>query len=75
MQWHATMLAKLALIPQRVINAYSKDSPDAAVDGTYQDGDFVIHFSGCENDNKRVCEEEMQPYYAMWLKSSGQKSS
>ncbi|KAL1973306.1 hypothetical protein VTN31DRAFT_5941 [Thermomyces dupontii] len=68
-QWHATILAKLALVPQRVINAYSKDSPGAAVDGTYQNGDFVIHFHGCEDSKGRDCEAEMLPYYNRWLKS------
>lgn len=67
MQWHATILARLALIPQRIINAYSKDSPDTAVDGAYREGDFVIHFNDC-NAQGRSCEEELHPFYSLWQK-------
>lgn len=68
-QWHPTVLARLALIPQRVINAYSKDSSDAAIDGTYKDGDLVLRLFGCETDAKRNCEKEMEPYYHLWAKN------
>ena len=65
-QWHPTILARLALVPQRTINAYSRDSQDAAADGTYRDGDFVIRFIGCDSDPKRSCETEMDVYYSKW---------
>ncbi|KAI9369252.1 galactosyl transferase GMA12/MNN10 family-domain-containing protein [Aspergillus egyptiacus] len=65
-QWHPTVLARLALIPQRVINAYSNDSSGAAFDGTYKDGDLIIRFFGCDGDPKRDCESEMDPYYKLW---------
>ncbi|PYH96254.1 hypothetical protein BO71DRAFT_448802 [Aspergillus ellipticus CBS 707.79] len=65
-QWHPTILARLALIPQRVINAYSKVSSAATTDGTYKEGDFVIRFPGCDTDTKRSCEKEMTPYYRLW---------
>lgn len=68
-QWHPTVLARLALIPQRVINAYSKDSSGAAVDGTYKDGDLVLRLFGCDTDPKRNCEKEMEPYYHLWAKN------
>ncbi|KAH8697678.1 putative alpha-1,6-mannosyltransferase subunit [Talaromyces proteolyticus] len=68
-QWHATILAKMALIPQRIINSYSKDSPDPAIGGTYHEGDFVIHFNGCDA-KERSCEEEMRPYYSMWQRKT-----
>ncbi|PWY87654.1 hypothetical protein BO70DRAFT_332741 [Aspergillus heteromorphus CBS 117.55] len=66
-QWHPTILARLALIPQRVINAYSKDSSAAGADGTYKEGDFVIRFVGCDTDTKRNCEKEMDPFYRSWV--------
>ncbi|KAL4919988.1 galactosyl transferase GMA12/MNN10 family-domain-containing protein [Aspergillus aurantiobrunneus] len=69
-QWHPTVLARLALIPQRAINAYSKNSPGAAVDGTYKDGDLIIRFFGCDTDPNRDCESEMDPYYRLWTKRS-----
>ncbi|PYI02219.1 hypothetical protein BO78DRAFT_464147 [Aspergillus sclerotiicarbonarius CBS 121057] len=65
-QWHPTILARLALVPQRIINSYSKDSSGAAVDGVYKDGDFVIRFLGCDTDTKRSCEKELEPYYRLW---------
>lgn len=65
-QWHPTILARLALVPQRTINSYSKDSNGASVDGVYKDGDFVIRFLGCDTDTKRSCEKEMEPYYRLW---------
>lgn len=34
-QWHGTILAKLALVPQRVINSYMKESEGASVDGEH----------------------------------------
>ncbi|KAK9583198.1 putative alpha-1,6-mannosyltransferase mnn11 [Aspergillus fumigatus] len=67
-QWHPTVLARMALVPQRSINAYSKDSPAASADGTYKDGDLVIRFFGCDSDPKRSCEQEMEPYYNLWAK-------
>ncbi|KAL5001942.1 galactosyl transferase GMA12/MNN10 family-domain-containing protein [Aspergillus recurvatus] len=68
-QWHPTVLARMALIPQRVINSYSKDSSTrAAVDGTYKNGDLVIRFFGCDTNPKRNCEREMEPYYNLWAK-------
>ncbi|KAL2857900.1 galactosyl transferase GMA12/MNN10 family-domain-containing protein [Aspergillus pseudoustus] len=67
-QWHPTVLARLALIPQRVINAYSKDSPAAGVDGIYKEGDLIIRFFGCDTDPKRSCESELDRYYNLWMK-------
>lgn len=34
-QWHGTILAKLALIPQRVINSYTRESSGGSIDGKY----------------------------------------
>ncbi|KAF7592468.1 hypothetical protein BBP40_000249 [Aspergillus hancockii] len=67
-QWHPTILARLALVPQRTFNAYSKDSSGAGADGNYKDGDLVIRFFGCDTDTKRSCEKEMDPYYRLWTK-------
>jgi len=72
-QWHPTILTKLALFPQRVFNAYSKDSPGVAVNGTYEDGDFIVRFSRCQTYGKQDCEQEMQPFYMSWKKSHNQQ--
>lgn len=50
------------------MNAYSRDSTGAAVDGTYKEGDLVLRFPGCDPDPKGGCEKEMEPFYNSWLK-------
>lgn len=70
MQWHPTILARTALVPQRTLNAYSKDSTGASSDGTYQDGDFVIRFPGCDDTKGRDCVQELEPYYKLWLRKT-----
>ncbi|KAJ9665552.1 putative alpha-1,6-mannosyltransferase mnn11 [Coniosporium apollinis] len=62
-QWHGTILAKLALVPQRIMNSYVKDEKGNNAGGVYQDGDFVAHFYGCDKA-PRHCEEEMAPSFA-----------
>ncbi|KAI6250269.1 alpha-1,2-galactosyltransferase [Erysiphe necator] len=59
-QWHPTILSKLALVPQRMLNSYSK--PDTTSDfGVYREGDFVVELTGCEQP-ERNCATEVQPY-------------
>ncbi|RJE23062.1 Alpha-1,6-mannosyltransferase subunit [Aspergillus sclerotialis] len=67
-QWHPTVLARMAVVPQRTLNAYSRDSTGAAIDGTYKEGDLVLRFFGCDLDAKRSCEGEMEPFYNLWKK-------
>lgn len=40
----------------------SVNSPSAL----FQDGDFVVHFHGCETVPNRDCEKEIQSYYRNW---------
>ncbi len=63
-QWHPTILSKLALVPQRSLNAYSKREL-ASPEGTYKDGDFVIRFTGCDGVG-RSCEGEAEPFSKQW---------
>lgn len=65
-QWHPTILTKLALVPQRVMNAYHPISAAQQGSDIYQDGDFVVRFAGCELDASRDCEREMEGYYEKW---------
>ncbi|KAK2733365.1 hypothetical protein FQN57_002155 [Myotisia sp. PD_48] len=65
-QWHPTILAKLALIPQRIINSYSSEVPNPGENGRYKDGDFIIRVAGCETTAERNCEKEMEPYFQKW---------
>lgn len=68
MQWHPAILARTALVPQRTLNAFSKDSKGASSDGTYVEGDFVLRFPGCD-DKSRQC-EELDPYFMLWQKKA-----
>ena len=68
MQWHPTILAKLALVPQRTMNSYSSQSKSAAEDGKYKEEDFIVHLAGCDTEPRRNCEKEMESYWKMWLK-------
>ncbi|KAK9366523.1 galactosyl transferase GMA12/MNN10 family-domain-containing protein [Lipomyces kononenkoae] len=54
-QWHPTVLSKMAVIPQRIFNAY----PNGVGDSTYQDGDFVASLAGC-NTPERSCVREFE---------------
>ena len=54
-RWHGTILSKMVLVPQRIMNSYA-NGPAA---GAYQEGDFVANFHGCAKDKKRNCESEM----------------
>lgn len=66
-QWHGTVLAKLALVPQRLLNSYIYDSSSySSAEGTYQEGDFVANFHGCHRDPARNCEDEMSPLMSRW---------
>lgn len=64
-QWHPTILAKLALVPQRVMNSYSAESKSAAEDGKYKDNDFIVRLAGCDTELRRNCEKEMESYWRM----------
>lgn len=66
MQWHPTILTRLALVPQRVMNAYHQLSPGQKGGYVYQDDDFLVRFVGCEVDASRNCEQEMEGYYRKW---------
>lgn len=63
MQWHPTILSKLAIVPQQFINAYSRDKHGAE----YQDGDLVVRFPGCTSGATAVssevkCDEEARRF-------------
>jgi mannan polymerase II complex MNN11 subunit len=68
MQWHPTVLARTALVPQRTLSSYGKYSSAASLDGIYQDGDLVVQFQGCEETEGRDCAQEFEPYYKLWQK-------
>ena len=57
-QWHGTVLVKLAIIPQKIIGAYVNGGEKSAV---YEDGDFVASFANCDRVMGRECEAELLP--------------
>jgi mannan polymerase II complex MNN11 subunit len=62
-QWHPTILSKLALIPQGTINAYSKSDKGEE----YRPGDLVIRFTECEKKSTKACEDEAKPFAQTWM--------
>lgn len=66
-QWHPTVLSKLALVPQRTFAAYSQPKLGEA----YQDGDFAIIFADCTPSRQQSCEAESAPYQKKWREVLG----
>jgi len=62
-RWHGTILAKLAMVPQNLINAYA-NGPAAPQNGQFKNGDLVANFPGCDKDD-RSCAKEQEPYFDM----------
>jgi mannan polymerase II complex MNN11 subunit len=63
-RWHGTILAHIALLPQKILSTYTeKDEKLAGEDGLYKAGDFLVYFGDCTNSN-RNCAQEMKPYFA-----------
>ncbi|KAL9625813.1 MAG: hypothetical protein Q9160_000133 [Pyrenula sp. 1 TL-2023] len=73
-QWHPTILAKLALIPQRRMNAYNLNNKkvdnekDVKEKSIYHEGDFLVRFFECDDAGDRNCAKELDPFYALWEK-------
>jgi mannan polymerase II complex MNN11 subunit len=70
-QWHPTLLAKLVIVEQRVMNSYSPKSMGAEAgskDSTtennsmWQAGDLVINFKDCPESHERDCMTEMKQH-------------
>ncbi|KAL8936167.1 MAG: hypothetical protein Q9211_004318 [Gyalolechia sp. 1 TL-2023] len=71
-QWHPTILTKLALVPQRLLNSYNVDiASRGGKDVMYKDGDFVVRLVACELYQNRDCEKEFELYYIKWKRSIG----
>ncbi|KAI5457390.1 galactosyl transferase GMA12/MNN10 family-domain-containing protein [Mariannaea sp. PMI_226] len=53
-QWHPTILTKLALVPQRTLASYTGTNDE----DSYRDGDFVAVMAGCQPQGPNSCEEQ-----------------
>lgn len=67
-RWHGTILAKLALVPQNLLNAYAT-GPANPKYGAYKQGDLVANFPGCARE-KPDCAAEHQPYFDILNKNA-----
>lgn len=76
-QWHPTVLARLAMVEQRLLNSYnfeSKQSQDEldlnlgprTHDSQWRSGDLLVNFKGCADDKERNCEHEIKHYHKIW---------
>lgn len=78
-QWHPTLLAKLVIVEQRVLNSYSpkslegKEGSDNSVKATsmWQAGDLVINFKDCAEVEARDCVSEMKHYSTLQQETMG----
>ncbi|ORY56113.1 galactosyl transferase GMA12/MNN10 family-domain-containing protein [Pseudomassariella vexata] len=61
-QWHPTILSKLAVIPQDLINSYGTATKGKA----YENGDLAIRFAGCTRSSSSGCAEQAKPYQSKW---------
>lgn len=62
MQWHPTILSKLALVPQRTFASYGRNKEGNA----YRDGDFVTLMVDCTISGAMSC-EKLSHYYQQQL--------
>ncbi|KIH94710.1 mannan polymerase II complex MNN11 subunit [Sporothrix brasiliensis 5110] len=70
-QWHPTLLSKMALVPQRTINAYSKVEHGAK----YETGDLSVRVVSCIRTSSAVCENEAAPFIQLWRGSDKQQQA
>ncbi|KAK9436646.1 alpha-1,2-galactosyltransferase-like protein [Metarhizium brunneum] len=66
-QWHPTILSKLALVPQRTLASYSKST----IGEQYQEGDFVVLFPDCTKTGDRSCQTVSSHYWEKMKKAFG----
>ncbi|KAI3555310.1 galactosyl transferase GMA12/MNN10 family protein [Colletotrichum abscissum] len=61
-QWHPTILSKLAIVPQKTFNSYNRYDKGEI----YKDGHFVVRAAGCTNTGERACDEELSSFKTKW---------
>ncbi|OTB05313.1 glycosyltransferase family 34 protein [Hypoxylon sp. CI-4A] len=64
-QWHPTILSKLAIVPQRIINAYSSTDHGEQ----YKDGDVAVVFARCSSTGDKSCAKESERFSQQWRTS------
>ncbi|KAK0674586.1 family 34 putative glycosyltransferase [Cercophora samala] len=66
-QWHPTILARLAIIDQRLLNSYSQGNKG----DQYKDGDIAVRLVDCASAGAQACETESQRFVQQWRTSFG----
>jgi mannan polymerase II complex MNN11 subunit len=66
-QWHPTVLSKLALVPQSLLAPYSSDRNGVAV----ENGGFVVLFEGCQKEDGPACAQELEKFWPRWNNARG----
>ncbi|OLN92272.1 Alpha-1,2-galactosyltransferase [Colletotrichum chlorophyti] len=61
-QWHPTILSKLAIVPQNTFNSYNRYDKGEM----YKEGEFVVRAAGCTKSGERACEDELKSYDSKW---------
>ncbi len=64
-QWHPTILSKMAILPQGMINAYSKSTHGEQ----YKDGDIAVRFTHCYGTGEKSCAKEADRFVHQWRTS------
>ncbi|CAJ2511598.1 Uu.00g072230.m01.CDS01 [Anthostomella pinea] len=64
-QWHPTILSKLAIVPQRTINAYAGDAHGEQ----YKDGDIAVLFPHCSGTGDKSCARVSERFSQQWRTS------
>lgn len=64
-QWHPTILARMAIVDQNVLNSYNTGERGAE----YKNGDIAVRFPGCAKGGPQACEVEAQGYVQHWRKA------
>ncbi|EMR61794.1 putative glycosyltransferase family 34 protein [Eutypa lata UCREL1] len=64
-QWHPTILSRLAVLPQHSINAYSRGDRGEQ----YKDGDIAVRFAHCFGTGEKSCAKEADRFVHQWRTS------
>ncbi len=64
-QWHPTILSRMAIVDQRILNSYSKGSRGEE----YKDGDIVVRFPDCAAAGEHACETQSQAFAQAWRRT------
>ncbi|KAI1846454.1 hypothetical protein JX265_005022 [Neoarthrinium moseri] len=65
-QWHPTVLSKLAILPQRLFNSYNKPKHGRV----FEAGDLAVRFAGCtKGAGENNCVDEAKRFSSQWRKA------